>query len=336
MERKPKLDKVMTGLGLTAAAAVLLMTSRAGLASGWSHSDGGVSDVGGTPTDSGDTDTGTDNGTNGGGEDALPATISLTGTVRDFRERNTPGGHIDFEKKPDNGYAHYMGNIDDELDADGKPVFTGGGYRVGTEWTDSAGRTIHPSFYNAQMGDHAGSISKANCPGGINSAAEFAQWYRDVPGVNMSAPLEITLNLDESTGQYVFDDREDAAYSDGFFPINGQLYGNSAGDNRNFHFTYELNTEFTYEANSGQVFTFRGDDDVWVFVDGNMVIDIGGVHSAKEQTIDLDRIDGLVDGKSYSLDFFFAERHRTQSNFRIETTLNLRNGKLPTSSGLFD
>lgn len=311
MERKPKLDKVMTGLGLTAAAAVLLMTSRAGLASG---------EV--TPAT--------------GGSLSGPSTITLTGTVRDFRERFTEGGHIDFEKKPDNGYGHYMGNIDDELDADGKPVYVGGGYQVGGQWTDSSGRPIIPSLYNADNGDHAGWISKANCPGGINSAGEFAQWFRDVPGVNMSAPLEITLNLDESTGQYVFDDREDPAYSNGFFPINGQLYGNSAGDNKNFHFTYELNTEFTYEANSGQLFTFRGDDDVWVFIGGRMVIDIGGVHSAKEQTIELDRLGWMVDGKTYPLNFFFAERHRTASNFRIETTMSLRNGKLPTSSGHFD
>jgi len=136
---------------------------------------------------------------------------------------------------------------------------------------------------------------------------------------------------------YVFDDRTDPTFSGrgGFFPINNSMFGNFSSG-KNFHFTYELATEFIYTPGQGQIFTFRGDDDVWVFVNGKMVIDIGGIHSAVEQTVALDRLTNLVANGRNTLHFFFAERHTTQSNFRIQTTINLRNAELPNTSKLYD
>ena len=140
------------------------------------------------------------------------------------------------------------------------------------------------------------------------------------------------------SNRYVFDDTTAPLYQNrgGFFPINGQLYGNYASTGKNFHFTYSIETDFVYEREHGQVFTFTGDDDVWVFVDGKLVIDLGGVHAKVSQTIDLDRCSWLQDGQTYQLKFFFAERHTTQSNFRIETTLSLINVEVPTVSALYD
>lgn len=272
-----------------------------------------------------------------GSDDGMPDTIVLTGVVRDFRELSVSGGHPDFEAKPAAGFAHYMGNVAPELDDDGKPAFVGGGYKVSSQWKDSDGHPICPLLYDADRGDQKGTKGVTD-DGGVTSASTFAQWFRTIPGVNMPMALPITLKRDKASGKYVFDDRTDPQYANlgGFFPINDQLFGNSKGNDRNFHFTYELRTEFTYKANSGQVFKFRGDDDVFVFIDGHMVIDIGGVHAAVEQTVDLDRLSWLEDGKKYELAFFFAERHRTQSNFRIETTLNLRTANLPNSSHIYD
>ncbi len=270
----------------------------------------------------------------------LPDTLTLTGVVRDFRARNEANGHPDFEMpgSTEAGYAHYVGMVQSTLDADKKPVAAGKKARkVSVDWTDAQGNPINPALYNPSLGDKAGSWSKDFYTGWITSPDGFSQWFRTVPGVNQSKSVSITLNRVPGTNRYVFDDREDPAFSgQGFFPINNDLMGNYANTGKNFHFTYELATEFIYKPGQGQMFTFRGDDDVWVFVNDQLVIDLGGVHSARTQTIELDRLTNLVPDEANSLRFFFAERHTTQSNFRIETTINLRSAKLPNTSALYD
>ena len=269
-------------------------------------------------------------------EEDPPEFIELTGTVRDFQEQTAEGGHPDFEITPDHGFNHYVGNIAPSLSDDRKPIFTGNGAKVTSQWKNAAGRPICHLLYDPDLGDAKGKLGAADT-GGIESADSFEHWYRDYPGINMSGHLTLRL-VRQDDGTYVFDDKLDPEYQalGGFFPIEDELFGNPGGTpDRNFHFTFELSSEFTYDADAGQIFKFVGDDDVWVFIDGRLVIDLGGVHSAREQYVDLNRL-GLQDGDTYELKFFFAERHRTQSNFRIVTNLQLESTPSATITAIFD
>lgn len=272
----------------------------------------------------------------------LPQAIELTGVVRDFKERGTPGGHPDFELNPTGGFGQYGQIVQDKLDEEGKPAFRSTGFKLTNQFRDTQGRNItNPrSYINPMPGDVNGRLD-TKATGAVTGEESFRQWFRDVPGVNLSKTLPLTLRRQPGTNMYTFDDQSDPSYRtrSGFFPINGELLGNSGGSgapDTNYHFTFELETEFMYEAGKGQSFRFVGDDDVWVYIDGRLVIDVGGIHAAVSQVVDLDRLNWLKDGESYRLKFFFAERHRTQSNFRIETTLWLLGVDPPVMPGLAD
>lgn len=153
--------------------------------------------------------------------------------------------------------------------------------------------------------------------GVIQSATTFADWYNDVPGTNIT--IEATLDLTPSnSGTYVFD----SAGTPGFFPLDGQGFDEQT-QGHNFHFTTEAHVRFGYKG--GELFTFSGDDDLWIFVNGKLALDLGGLHSPLTATLDFDAQAaalGISPNNTYNMDIFHAERHTSASNFRIETNIS--------------
>jgi fibro-slime domain-containing protein len=184
----------------------------------------------------------------------------------------------------------------------------------------------HPDFEGAISDDRGlvqqqlgGDNKPVYAPSGatatVSGAASFDQWYRDTAGVNMTFSIPLTL-VEGPPGQYVYEDLS-------FFPIDGMGWPGEETLGHNFHFTTEIHGTFRYRG--GEQFTFTGDDDVFVFVNRRLALDLGGVHGVEASTIDFDAMATGLDitvGNVYQLDVFHAERHTSESNFRIQTSID--------------
>ena len=207
-------------------------------------------------------------------------------TVRDFQE-----SHPDFEIPSHlyNGRVRDEGIIENYLSDDGRPVYRN---------VDGRTDTTHGKQY-------------------------FDQWYRDVPGVNRTIPTTLVMrpSSPDSLYKYTYENLS-------FFPIDNQGYGNSGYDTeglyRNFHFTLETHLKFYYVE--GGTFRFLGDDDLWIFINGKLAIELGGLHPSLERIVNLDEMAdelGIEPGNSYSFALFFAERHTSASRFVFESSFEL-------------
>lgn len=137
------------------------------------------------------------------------------------------------------------------------------------------------------------------------------------------------LNFNRRGNHYTLDSvltpsNETKNAGEGFWPFGHEKY----------YFGMRYDVEFEIGDYVGPMdYKFTGDDDLWVLLDGKVVIDVGGIHDALEKSTDLWKDLGYTDGKrpgpkdtakkteKHRITVLYMERGAGKSNCKMEFTL---------------
>lgn len=192
--------------------------------------------------------------------------------------------------------------------------------------------STHPDFSGIVTGLQTGCVQEVIVNGGSPIASDnvsncaisqLEDWYSDTHPTGFVETYAITLDNGRTRqgGIYRFEDNN-------FFPFDNDtkkgkrrkpLNFFNEGKNHNYYFTFEARFNFAYQA--GQTLAINGNDDIWVFINNQLVMDLGGTHPSTGVQValqDLAATLGLVAGKVYPFALFMAERQMVNSPLSIQ------------------
>ena len=227
------------------------------------------------------------------------------------------------------------------FDVRGVPMFgTGTSEDFGQGGCEAAPMT---GMVEKQLGPNGVPVMSKNFPSGCKNSTHLNSWFlpetvAEKDGKKYSnvtcRDLELTLTddgfwlgqKDDESPEHGLFLLDDFRWLDSAHTIENPHYDSISGGNdvpgyHNFGFAMKIQAEFVYVK--GQYFEFNGDDDVWVFINNKLVVDIGGQHRKVKRSVNLDDL-GLTPGETYPFHIFYAERKRNQSNFMMRTSIDLK------------
>lgn len=167
---------------------------------------------------------------------------------------------------------------------------------------------------------------------GTTYSFEAGYQVKDSHG-NVTFDYPAHIKYDQTAGTIYEDASEEKSYA--FYPLDGLGYeqsglltDTSAIDSKhNGNFTLRGESQFVYNKDSNLYFTFTGDDDVYMYINGTLALDLGGAHGRNSKTVNLNDLDatkyGLKEGQVATFTFFYMERCSDASTFGIETNMEL-------------